>query len=292
MKTFWQLLLILSTFAISNGSLCTERSTIIASRENAVRILVPSNNSAGTGFFLDEEHVITAYHVIGQVKVVDETKEPVEVNVTIGKDVLVVLLNGEQIAAQVVAPTETQNPIKLTNPLPSPALSVWIPILNDFAILKLKNKPKSHIISNPLFRGKSLPIIGSDIVFSGYPLDAPTMLTHKGIISGITKDQTLICIEAPINKGNSGGALLNEAGEVIGIITAREGGISRGLDDLIRQISETEKNYSVEFIGVNPLTAIKDLTNTLNRYISPGIGYARTIKNVTDYLDKYPEVLK
>jgi hypothetical protein len=45
-------------------------------------------------------------------------------------------------------------------------------------------------------------------------------------------------------------------------------------------------------MGVNPLVVIQELIKTLDMYISPGIGYARTIKHVVDYVDHNPEILK
>jgi len=288
MKTRLQLLVILLLLLFVQSGLCAEMKPISSSRANAVRVKVPSLDSAGTAFFLDGEHVITAFHVVGKVNI-DKSRTPPEAQLTTGTDISVVLGTGEEIPAQIVAPRLTQTLFKLTDVLPE---SLSVPITKDFAILKLRQKPKSSIIPNPLLRGKPLPPIGSEVVFSGYPLKSPTMLTHKGMISGITDDQAVICIEAPINKGNSGGSLLNEQGEVIGIITNREGGISKGLDELVVYINETRKRGGVAIIGVNPLDVIQELIKTLDIYISPGIGYARTIKHIVDYIDRNPEILK
>ena len=288
MKTRRQLLLVPLVLLFVQTGLCAEMKPISSSRANAVRVKVPSLDLAGTAFFFDAEHVITAFHVVGKVNI-DKTKTPPEVQITTGTDISLVLATGEEIPAQVVAPRLAQASFKLTDVLPE---SLSVPILADFAILKLRQKPKFSIIPNPLLRGKPLPPIGSEVVFSGYPLKAPTMLTHKGMVSGITDDQAIICIEAPINKGNSGGSLLNEQGEVIGIITNREGGISKGLDELVAYINETRKHGGVAIMGVNPLEVIQELIKTLDNYISPGIGYARTIKHVVDYIDRTPEILK
>ncbi len=287
MKMWQQLLLVLPLLLFIQSELCAETQPISSSRANAVRVNVPSLSSAGTAFFLDAEHVITAFHVVGKVDI-DKSKAPIEAQITLGTDISVVLATGEVILAQIIAPMVTERSIKLVDPLPQSL----VPISADFAILKLLHKPKSSIIPNPLLRGKPLPSVGSEIVFSGYPLDAPTMLTHKGMISGITDNQSIICIEAPVNKGNSGGALLNEQGEVIGIITNREGGISKGLKELSDYIIEMRKHGNIAIMGVNPLEAIQELIKTLDIYISPGIGYARTIKHVVDFIDHNPDILK
>jgi S1-C subfamily serine protease len=281
-------MLILLAFLFVQSGLCAEMKQISSSRANAVLVKVPSLDSAGTAFFLDGEHIITAFHVVGKVNI-DKSITPPKFQITTGTDISIILETGEEIAAQVIAPRLTQTSFNLTDVLPE---SFSVPITKDFAILKLRQKPKSLIIPNPLLRGKPLPSIGSEVIFSGYPLKAPTMLTHKGMISGITDDKAVICIEAPINKGNSGGSLLNEQGEVIGIITNREGGISKGLEELVVYINETQKHGSVALMGVNPLEVIKELIKTLDIYISPGIGYARTIKHVVDYIDRNPEILK
>lgn len=291
MKNFYCILLTFLLIVSLTTEVYAEMKLINSSRENAVRLKVPSLDSSGTGFFLDDQHIVTAFHVVGKVDI-DKSKTPQEAKIITGTDISVVLSTGETISAQVIAPISTEAPIKLVEPLPSSVQTELFPILADFAILKLHNRPKSQITPNPLLRGKQLPSVGSQIVFSGYPLGAPTMLTHKGMISGITSDQAIICIEAPINKGNSGGALLSETGDVIGIITNREGGISKGLQDLVTYINETEKHGSVALMGVNPLTVIQELIKTLDTYISTGIGYARTIKNVVDYLDHNPDILK
>jgi S1-C subfamily serine protease len=64
---------------------------------------------------------------------------------------------------------------------------------------------------------------GADINVVGYPL--ATALTRsvtikRGVLSGRTRDR-LLQTDAGINPGNSGGPLINERGEVVGIVNAR-----------------------------------------------------------------------
>jgi hypothetical protein len=112
------------------------------------------------------------------------------------------------------------------------------------------------------------------------------MVTHFGTISGITKDKSVICVQAATNKGNSGGALIDKKGEVIGIISMREGGISLGLQNYLNQINQAEKMGSVQIMGIDPLQATKETINVLDTYISTGIGYARRSTFLNDYIKK------
>ena len=91
---------------------------------------------------------------------------------------------------------------------------------NDVAILKIK-AANLHVI--PL--AADLPEQGDDGSVAGYPLsDAlgdSLKITH-GRIAGFVdqKDEHFIQIDAAVNPGNSGGPLVNAAGEVVGIIDA------------------------------------------------------------------------
>ena len=68
---------------------------------------------------------------------------------------------------------------------------------------------------------------GQEVMAIGHPLnagpgDAPTVT--RGIISAIRTDSTgakWLQTDAPVNPGNSGGPLINRAGQVIGVVTSR-----------------------------------------------------------------------
>ena len=118
------------------------------------------------------------------------------------------------------------------------------------------------------------------------------MVTHRGMVSGHDDAFSIIFIQAPVNKGNSGGALLNAQGHVIGIVSMREGGISQGLQQLQVYIDQISSQGSVQIMGVDPLQATKAIILTLDQYISTGIGYARAIKFAQEYFSKNKAVLK
>lgn len=166
------------------------------------------------------------------------------------------------------------------------------PLLFDFAILKIGNKE-----IKPFQIGKFDDVdISDEIIFSGFPLSSQHLTTHKGIISAkyIRKgifgniSQKVFQIDGSINKGNSGGPLLSlDDQKVIGIISTREGGISNELDAIRKYIKDrkTQSSGGVYIQGVDPLPVIVELINTLDNYISVGIGHAISIEYAIRYLE-------
>lgn len=131
-------------------------------------------------------------------------------------DIQVTLASGEMIAGTVVSVPNQSDPS---------------PLVQDFAVVRLKSKPTKGFSKVELASDEETLKVGDDVVCSGFPLATPSMVTHRGMVSGFDSSGALIFVQAPINKGNSGGALLNSQGHVVGIVSMREGGISQGLND-------------------------------------------------------------
>ena len=140
--------------------------------------------STGTGFFVTDDGImVTNYHVIedAQTVYVIDTK------------------NNEKIEAKVL----TKDPA------------------NDVAILKINRKTSKIPISSYYSLTK-----GEEVLTLGYPLIAIQGQEQKATfgrinaLSGIKGDIRFIQIDVPIQPGNSGGPLINDKGEVIGVVTA------------------------------------------------------------------------
>lgn len=90
---------------------------------------------------------------------------------------------------------------------------------HDIALLKFEpNKSRS-----PLKLSNDEAKEGMSVIFSGYPFEFMDLTTHQGIISSIVTDPTGMksyLIDGTVNPGNSGGPLMNLAGEVVGVINA------------------------------------------------------------------------
>ena len=82
----------------------------------------------------------------------------------------------------------------------------------DIALLRLKNSKQKNYIS--LGNSDSLKL-GETVYALGYPDNSQQPLNTKGTISGIRDDK--IQTDAALNRGNSGGPLLNKKNEVVGI---------------------------------------------------------------------------
>ena len=141
-------------------------------------------SSQGSGFIFDKKgYVLTNHHVIYRA---DKVK--------------VVLQDG----------TEYDADIKGADPL------------TDLAVLKLKNVKKSLPVLS--FGNSDKSEVGDWVIAIGNPLGLGGSVT-KGIISARGRNiqsglyDDYIQTDAPINRGNSGGPLINMQGQVIGINT-------------------------------------------------------------------------
>ena len=156
-------------------------------------------------------------------------------------------------------------------------------MLFDFAILRLARSGATTLPPVRFYQEGAMLHVGDQVIFSGYPLDAPMMLTHRGWLAGILPTDGILGIQAPINKGDSGSAVLAQDGAILGIVSMRLGGIGKALQDLRQQIDAGAATGRAVITGVNPLQATKSVIDTMDLTISTGMGYARS----TIFLEKY-----
>lgn len=145
--------------------------------------------SAGSGFILTADgYIVTNHHVINGAQ-----------------NIQVTLDNGDTYPAKLVG----SDPV------------------NDVAVLKIDGKDLPTVAL-----GKSSDLeVGELAVAIGNPLGELSGTVTAGIISALDRtitvdgqEMTLLQTDAAINAGNSGGALFNSFGEVIGINTAKNSG--------------------------------------------------------------------
>ena len=97
----------------------------------------------------------------------------------------------------------------------------------DFAILKIAAKP-AYGDFRPLPMNFDKQELGQSVAVLGYPFiqaDAPTFSFNKGGISALKveiENRPFWQTDAAVNSGNSGGPLVNQRGEVVGLVTAKK----------------------------------------------------------------------
>ena len=187
--------------------------------------------ASGSGFIISEDgYIITNHHVIED-----------------SNSISVAMYDGTEYDAKLVGYDES----------------------NDLAVLKVEATGLQ-----PVILGKSGNMhVGDDVVAIGNPLGELTFSLTKGTVSALNRDVTmsngitmsLIQTDCAINSGNSGGALFNMYGEVVGITNAKYSSSSYGeasidnigfaipIDD-VRGIIDSiiEKGYYAKpYIGVS-----------------------------------------
>lgn len=212
-----------------------------------------SQISYGSGVVISEDGlIITNYHVIQN-----------------GERVSVTLYDGTQHEAEVLG-YDAQS---------------------DLAVLKVGAE---GLVSVPIGTSKNLQV-GESVVAVGNPLSAEFSQTvTDGIISGInrklkndTQAFSLIQTNAAINSGNSGGALVDFSGKLIGINTAKisatgvEGiGFAIPIDEAMKIVKELIEKGKIEhaFIGFSGYVLTEEVASQVGTKEKTGVIVASVVK--------------
>jgi len=158
--------------------------------------IVPEQRASGSGVIVsDDGYIVTNNHVIS------------DNNGAIATEINVTLNNGKSYTAKVVGRSET----------------------TDIAVLKIDEKNLPYMV----FGNSDLLQTGQWVLAVGYPLNLEATVT-AGIISApgrsialsrqvkndASSQRSFIQTDAAVNSGNSGGALINTDGELVGINAA------------------------------------------------------------------------
>lgn len=192
--------------------------------------------ASGTAFFItDKGHLLTNYHVI---EVCNNNSK--------------IVVDGKEIKAKILAKDA----------------------LLDLALLKvdLRKTKFIHLSDDP-------PKKLQRIIAAGYPLGknlSDDLKFTSGIISslkGLNDDSTLIQIDAALNKGNSGGPIIDEeSGELVAIAVA-------GLDK-----SQTEAvNFGIKTNSVKNFLDANQLEVPVPSFFSFGVDTADLLEKATVY---------
>lgn len=230
---------------------------------SVIRVIVPTANSAGTGFLHKSGVVITAAHVIGKA--------------TADKIYLVLPSNIVVMVDSTVSDEDI-----------------------DLAILRPKTEIKVKAL--PLSAKASLPV-GSQVSTWGFPegYSGLNPLLTVGYVSGLetvkispTKSVNRFVVNAAFNRGNSGGPVLDlETGAVIGVVSSKHapippeimgalealGNNPSGVQYTGRRQDGTEVSFSEGQVVASVLQYLRAQTQLV-------IGYSVTTEDLFDFLKK------
>lgn len=136
---------------------------------------------------------------------------------------------------------------------------------NDIALLDMGKSigPAATIISSSKLE------IGNEIFTIGYPysINSEKTLTTGNVAAF---ENGGIKIDTSVNNGNSGGPLFNAKGEVVGIVNAKLGSLSKFLDS----VEKAKPQAFVQIAGIDPVKTIQQMLREMKQNLNLGIGYA------------------
>lgn len=204
----------------------------------------------GSGFFISADgYVVTNNHVVEHAKTVSVTTD-----------------DGKVLSAEVIG----------TDPK------------TDLALLKVKEKGDYPFVS----LAKEAPKVGDWVVAIGNPFGLGGTVT-AGIVSANGRDigagpyDSFLQIDAPINKGNSGGPTFDMKGEVVGVNTAifSPSGGSVGLAFAIPASTVDTVVASLEHGGVVSRGYLGVRIQTVDKAIADGIGLESASGAIVDEVE-------
>lgn len=162
-----------------------DKSNSSAQTNDNQQVKNESSFATGTSWQISKKHLVTAYHVVQ------------------GATAISVMINDDDIRLASLVTYDEKN---------------------DLAIIKIDGNP---LKTNPINLATSPVKIGSDVAVLGFPL--PELLGTKlqantgevSAIHGLHNDPRFYRITANVQGGNSGGPVLNQRGEVIGVVSSK-----------------------------------------------------------------------
>lgn len=209
-----------------------------------------SNLREGSGFVILDGYMITNSHVVGNGEKVCILKEGVIMEGNV--------LNRSKILDLALIEVNNKN---------------W-------PVLKLGDSDKIRIGQAVYLIGNSLGIKGPPSVTSGI-----ISAVNRSIRTGNIILHDLIQTDASLNMGNSGGPLIDESGNVIGVATAlvvNAQGVGFGVPsntvrEYIKQVI-THGKYSLPWIGVEGITITPQISNQYQLGVKQGVLVTNVIK--------------
>jgi S1-C subfamily serine protease len=122
-----------------------------------------------------------------------------------------------------------------------PARVLGVDAKNDLGLIRAE----THFSNVARFRANAPILAGEAVTVIGYPLagilgtEPNVTFGYVGAVTGIGGDTATFLISAPVHKGNSGGPILDQNGDVIGVVSSKLNAIAveKKTGDLPQNIS-------------------------------------------------------
>ena len=186
---------------------------------------LPSKSARAAAVIAPSVVLVRGYRDVPKGKDKDKDKDKEEADNGVGTGV-VVKDDGTIMTNLHVVSGSSRLEVTFMDGTTSPAVVVGVRPENDLAIIKPQKIPDDLVPAVLAGSGDLQP--GDEVVAVGFPFGIGPSVS-AGVVSGlgrefpVSKDQVmrgLIQFDAAANPGNSGGPLVNMAGEVVGIVTA------------------------------------------------------------------------
>lgn len=157
---------------------------------------------------------------------------------------------------------------------------VAIDKVNDLALLELPSTTTEHVIL-----AKDRPVLSEGVKVYGYPLamilgtDITVTRGNISSLSGISGDYSRFTISAPIQPGNSGGPIVNDNNEVIGVVVSTLDNIKLSKD---MGIQSQNVNFGIRIDSLRNMMLANEIVEPVS-LLSNEINYEKT----TIYLKCY-----
>lgn len=230
-------------------------NTLYEDTANSIVSISTETNSTtpgqqGTGFVYEDEYIVTNHHVVSDAETI-----------------YIQYAEGEWARAELVGTD----------------------YYTDLAVLEPNSRPD---YAEPLEVREQYPRHGEPVVVIGNPVGLRGSIT-SGIVSGTERTmQTgsgfsipdMIQTDSPLNPGNSGGPLLSEDGEVIGVVNAKQGenigfAISARTMSPVTQSLIDDGNHTHPYLGVASIPVTPRVSEEAGLPEATGVMVVQTMDN-------------
>ncbi len=155
---------------------------------------------------------------------------------------------------------------------------IYIDPSYDIAILGIADTTFTNLPTLPYTFKKSVSDLGEEVYTIGYPRDE--VVYGKGYLSsatGYNGDSTAYQVSIPVNPGNSGGPLLDNRGNIIGLIKGKQ----TQTDGAAFAI---KSNYILQSIENIPQDSLKNKLNITKQNNIAGLSRTQQIKKMENFI--------